>query len=238
MTAPTARRGLRLLVALSALALGSTATPGAAAPEAVRAHDAAPARSGGAHRDCPSGEVFATNNTAVVTDPADPRLRTRLTRFDREVRGIIRAHGARPGASTLLDGVFWSAGLGKTTFERSREFDVDGTGRDGLRHLAGVLAKRYHQESVLTFRCLPRHAPATDAARIEAPGVSAAALREALRTHPGAREELGGGSVTEDGRLVLVSPLEELPLARKFTKDLGVDWNTAEVRYGEREFVS
>nr|WP_203607478.1 hypothetical protein [Streptomyces sp. SID11385] len=208
---------------------------GAAAPTAVRAHDAVP---GPEAPRCPSGEVFATNNTAVITDPADRRLRTRLTRFDREVRGVIRAHGARPGASTLLDGVFWSTELRKTTFERSREFAVEGTNHAGLRHLAGVLAKQYHQESVLTFRCLPRRTPATDAVRIEAPGVSAAGLRAALRAHPQAREELGGGSVTEDGHLVLVSPLEELPLARKFTKDLGVDWNTAEVRYGEREFVS
>ncbi|MFJ4434888.1 hypothetical protein [Streptomyces sp. NPDC088923] len=231
MNAPTAPRGLRLLLALSALA----ATLGAAAPAAGRVPGPVPGRE--APR-CPSGEVFATNNTAVITDPADPRLRTRLTRFAREVRGVIRAHGARPGPSALLDGVFWSAELRRTTFERSREFDVEGTNRAGLRHLAGVLAKQYRQESVLTFRCLPRHAPETDAVRIEAPDVSAAELREALRAHPGAREELGGGSVTEDGHLVLVSPLEELPLARQFTKDLGVDWNTAEVRYGEREFVS
>ncbi|WP_431034906.1 hypothetical protein ACQYWQ_13965 [Streptomyces sp. P6-2-1] len=234
MNAPTAPRGLRLLLALSALA----ATLGAAAPTAVGAHGAAAPGREAPRSGCPSGEVFATNNTEVITDPADPRLRTRLTRFDREVRGIIRAQGAHPGASTLLDGVFWSTELRRTTFERSREFEVEGTNPEGLHHLAGVLAKQYHQESVLTFRCLPRHAPATDAVRIEAPDVSAAALREALGANPEAREELGGGSVTEDGHLVLVSPLEELPLARKFTKDLGIDWNTTEVRYGAREFVS
>ncbi|WP_371273143.1 hypothetical protein [Streptomyces sp. MUSC 14] len=184
------------------------------------------------------GEVFATNNTAIITEPADPRLRTRLTRFDHEVRGIIHAQGARPGASTLLDGVFWSGDLKQATYERSREFDVNRVGRDGLHHIAGVIAKQYHQESVLTFRCLPRTAPETDAVEIQAPGVSAARLRNSLLANPEARDELGGGSVTLDGRLVLIAPLADLPLARKFTESLGVDWNTAEVRYGDEEFVS
>jgi hypothetical protein len=214
-----------------------------AAPAPPRAQAAAPEREGregpeGSSAGCPSGEIFATNNTAVITDPEDPRLQTRLTRFDREVRDIVRAHGAHPGASTLLDGVFWSTELRETTFERSRDFDIDGTGREGLRHLAGVIAKRYRQESVLTFRCLPRHSPATDAVRIEAPDVSAAALREALAADPEARAGLGGGSVTEDGRLVLVAPLDELSSAREFTKNLGVAWKTAEIHYGEREFVN
>ncbi|OIJ90335.1 hypothetical protein BIV23_40870 [Streptomyces monashensis] len=194
---------------------------------------ASPARHG-----CPAGEVFATNNTAIITDPADPRLRTRLTRFDHEVRGIIHAHGARPGASTLLDGVFWSGDLKQATYERSREFDVNRVGRDGLHHIAGVIAKQYHQESVLTFRCLPRTAPETDAVEIQAPGVSAARLHDALLANPGARDELGGGSVTLGGRLILIAPLKDLPVANKLTKSLGVAWNTAEVRYGNEEFVS
>ncbi|KOU16625.1 hypothetical protein ADK52_33030 [Streptomyces sp. WM6372] len=185
-----------------------------------------------------AGEVFATNNTAVITDPDDERLRTRLTRFDHEVRRIIRANGARSGESTLLDGVFWSADLKRTTYERSREFDVDEVGADGLHHIADVVRKQYHQESVLTFRCLPRSSPETDAAEIRAPGVSAARLREALLADPEARERLGGGSVTVGGRLILVTPLAELPLARRLTADLGVDWNTAKVSYGDEEFVS
>ncbi|MGN5377050.1 hypothetical protein ACQ4WX_03485 [Streptomyces lasalocidi] len=196
------------------------------------------AQAGPARHGCPVGEVFATNNTAIITEQADPRLRTRLTRFDHEVRGIIHAQGARPGASTLLDGVFWSGDLKQATYERSREFDVNRVGRDGLHHIAGVIAKQYHQESVLTFRCLPRTAPETDAVEIQAPGVSAARLRNSLLANPEARDELGGGSVTLDGRLVLIAPLADLPLARKFTESLGVDWNTAEVRYGDEEFVS
>ncbi|NML51800.1 hypothetical protein HHL19_22905 [Streptomyces sp. R302] len=214
------------LVAVGALTLGLSG--------AANAVEAGPADGA-----CPSeAELFATDNTAIITDPADPRLDTRLVRFEREVRGILRAHGARPGASTLLEGVFWSSDLQRATYERSREFDVDRVGRDGLRHIAGVIAKRYHQESVLTFRCLPRTSPETDAVRIQADGVTSTRLHDALLADPQARERLGGGSTTLDEQLILVAPLADLPLAQKFTKDLGVDWNTVEVWYGDEEFVS
>ncbi|MFJ9825173.1 hypothetical protein ACIRSU_12445 [Streptomyces sp. NPDC101160] len=193
------RRRLRVLVTLCALTLGLA--------------DAGSAQARPVERDCPAGEVFATNNTAIITDPADPRLRTRLTRFDREVRGIIQANGARPGASQLLDGVFWSDDLEQATYERTREFDVHRVGRDGLHHIAGVIAKQYRQEAVLTFRCLPRTSPETDAVEIQAPGVSPARLRDALLADPEARDELAGGSVTLDGRLILIAPISDLPLA-------------------------
>ncbi|MFF5923900.1 hypothetical protein ACFY8C_37085 [Streptomyces flavochromogenes] len=189
-------------------------------------------------QDCPAAEIFATDNTAVVTDPDDPRLRTRLTRFDHEVRAIIRAHGARRAASTLLDGVFWSEAGQRAAYERSREFDVNRIGRDGLHHLAGVIAEEYDQEAVLTFRCLPRTSPETDAVEIEVPGVGASRLSEALVADPGAREKLGGGSVTLDGRLVLVAEVADLDLARTFAVSLGADWNEARLHYGDREFVS
>ncbi|NDZ78829.1 hypothetical protein G3I19_09880 [Streptomyces sp. SID10853] len=224
MRKTTAARQLRVLITVSALTLGVAGAGGTPASAAARG--------------CPAGEVFATNNTAVITDPADPRLKTRLTRFDHEVRGIIHANGARPGASELLDGIFWSGDLKQATYERSREFDINRAGRDGLHHIAGVIAKQYHQESVLTFRCLPRTSPETDAAEIQASGVSATRLHDALVADPEARDKLGGGSVTLGGRLVLVVPRADLSLAEKFTKNLGVDWNTVEVRYGEREFVS
>lgn len=186
----------------------------------------------------PQAEIFATSNTAVITDPADPRLKTRLGRFDREVRGTIRAQGARAGASRLLDGVFWSSDLKQTTYERSREFDVNHVSATGLHHIAGVLAKQYHQESVLTFRYLPRTAAGTNAVDIEAPGVDSRRLHDALVADPAVRDELGGGSVTLGGRLILVAPLKDLALARTFATRLGVDWKKARVRYGAEEFVS
>lgn len=218
------KQRLRVLIAAGALTLGAAGAGTARAAEAAHG--------------CPTGEIYATNNTAIITDPADPRLRTRLDRFDREVRGIIHANGARPGASKLLNGVFWSGELKRATYERSREFDVTRVGRDGLHHIAGVIAKQYQQESVLTFRCLARTSPETDSVEIQAPGVSATRLHDALVDNPEARDELGGGSVTLGGRLVLIAPLADLPLARKFTASLGVDWNKAQVRYGDEEFVS
>ncbi|MCB5182734.1 hypothetical protein [Streptomyces antimicrobicus] len=215
-----------VLVAVGVLAFG-TVTTGTAQASA----DAA------AHGRCPTAEIFATDNTAVITDPADPRLKTRLVRFEHEVRGIIRAHGARPGASTLLDGVFWSGELQRATYERSRAFDVHRVGAQGLHHIADVVRKQYDQESVLTFRCLPRTSPETDAVEIRADGVTATRLHDELVADPQARERLGGGSVAVDGRLILVAPLAELPLARAFAERLGVDWEKAEIRYGDEEFV-
>ena len=46
-----------------------------------------------AHDD--DAEIFATNNTAVITDPADPRLQDRLKGFAREVERIVEDGGAR-----------------------------------------------------------------------------------------------------------------------------------------------
>ncbi|MFF7636266.1 hypothetical protein ACFZB9_24425 [Kitasatospora sp. NPDC008050] len=220
----TARRRSHILVAVAALTLGVTGTGIA---------QASPAAAG-----CPTAEIFASNNTAIITDPADPRLKTRLTRFDHVVRAIIQAHGARPGASKLLDGVFWSGDLKQASYERSREFDVNKVGRDGLHHIAGVIAKQYHQESVLTFRCLPQASSEADAVEIQVPGVNRTRLHDTLLADPEARDELGGGSVTLDGRLILIAPLADLPSAQKFTAELGVDWNKAELRYGDEEFVS
>ncbi|WP_426404778.1 hypothetical protein ACN9M0_33940 [Streptomyces sp. R-07] len=220
----TGRRARLLASTVTALLLGIGSAPGAYASPAAQ--------------DCPAAEIFATDNTAIITDPDDPRLDTRLTRFGHEVRQIIRANGARPGASELLDGVFWSDELKQATYERSREFDVERVGRDGLHHIAGVIAKQYLQEAVLTFRCLPRAAPETDAVEIEVPGVGVSSLREALVADPEARDKLGGGSVTLDGRLVLVARVDDLPLVRRFTTALGADWDQAQVRYGDREFVT
>jgi Ca2+-binding RTX toxin-like protein len=94
------------LLAIAALAI--------AAP-AASAHDA---------------EIFATNNTAVITDPADPRLDDPLVGFERDVSRLIEAGGGRVRSSDLLDGVFASDGT--TTFERSRVFAVDGVEPDAV----------------------------------------------------------------------------------------------------------
>jgi hypothetical protein len=204
---------------------------GAAGP--ARAEAAAPA----SHREAAQAQIFATSNTAVITDPADPRLRTRLIRFERQVRGIIRANGADAGRSTLLDGVFWSASLRQTTYERSREFDVGDVSAAGLHHIADVIRKRFHQESVLTFEYLPRTSPRSDAVEIEVPGVDVRRLHDGLNADPVARDHLGGGSVTLNGRLILVAARTDLALARRFVAEVGGTWTAATVRYGAEEFV-
>src|SRR5262245_16627439 len=101
--------------AIGILAAALTATALLAAPAAAHDDDA---------------EIFATNNTAVITDPADPRLQDRLKGFERAVERIVDDGGARPRGSELLDGVFFNGET--TTFERSRVFDVDRLDDDEL----------------------------------------------------------------------------------------------------------
>ncbi|MFG2001597.1 hypothetical protein ACGFNU_20845 [Spirillospora sp. NPDC048911] len=197
---------------------------------------AAPAQAATGHHP-PQAEIFATNNTAIITDPGDPRLRTHLTRFDRQVRRIIAGNGARTRRSTLLDGVFWSGDLQQTTYERSRRFDIDRTDALELHHIADLVRKEFHQESVLTFEYLPKASARTDAVRIEVPGLDARRLHDGLVADPAARDELYGGSVTLDGHLILVAELADLGIARRFVTAIGGDWARATVRYGDSEFV-
>ncbi|MFE6689731.1 hypothetical protein ACFVFQ_25045 [Streptomyces sp. NPDC057743] len=213
-----------ILVTICVLAAGTVGT-GTAQATPIPSHATAQA------------EIFATSNRALITDPADPRLKTRLLRFDREVRDVIRANGGRTSTSRLLEGVYWSSEQKNTTYEPSREFDVNRVSASGLHHIAGVLAKQYHQESVLTFRYLPRTAPDAKAIEIEAPGIDARRLHDALVADSAARDRLGGGSVATGGRLILVTPRADLALARKFVTGLGVDWSAAQVRYGAEELV-
>ena len=49
----------------------------------------------------------------------------RLEGFADRVERIVERGGGTPRGSRLLDGVFFSADIGFTTFERSRSFDVD-----------------------------------------------------------------------------------------------------------------
>jgi hypothetical protein len=191
---------------------------------------AAPAAS--AHDD--DAEIFATSNTAVITDQSDPRLDAKLNGFARRVDEIIRDGGARPRGSRLLDGVFFDSGLGTTTFERSRVFDVDRASDDELHGIAETVRRRFLQGSVLTFD--PR--PGGDAVELDVPKVSANALREGLLADPEARERLFGGSVTLDDHLLLVADRGDADFARALAKKLGGDLKHATARYGDREFVS
>ena len=185
----------------------------------------------------PDAEIFATNNTAVITDPDDPRLDDRLGRFARTVTRIVRAGGAKPRGSELLDGVFFSSDSGTTTFERSRRFDVDRVDGTELQEIAEAIGTRFDQESVLTFDHLRAGDPAVDAIELEVPGVTADALREGLLADQEAAARLFGGSVTLDRHLILVADLADAELARAFARRIGGNLRRAVTHRGDREFV-
>src|SRR5918997_1023093 len=195
---------------LAALAAGAAlAAPAAAAPDA---------------------EIFASNNTSVIFDPADPRLDVELEGFADRVERIVERGGGVPRGSRLLDGVFFSEDFGFTTFERSRGFDVDRVGTGELHDIASDIGARSRQRSVLTFDHLPRHDAAVDAVRLEVPGVTSEALQDGLLSDQEARERLFGGSVTQDERLILVADLADEALARSFAADIGGDVDHAVAR--------
>jgi len=185
----------------------------------------------------PDAEIFATNNTAVITDPDDPRLDDRLRGFERKVERIIDHGGGQPRGSQLLDGVFFSSELQTTTFERSRDFDVDRVTPGELHDIADRIRRRFDQQSVLTFDYPERPTDAIDAVEVEVPGLDAQRLRDGLLADAEARERLFGGSVTLDGRLVLIAAREDLGLVRRFVTDIGGDFDAASIRLGRREFV-
>jgi Ca2+-binding RTX toxin-like protein len=175
-------------------------------------------------------EIFATNNTATITDAHDPRLGAQLNGFARRVEDIVRDGGGRPRGSALLDGVFCC----ELTFERSRRFDVDHVSDGELHDIAETVRRRFLQGSVLTFS--PRSGG--DAVELDVPKVSANALREGLLADPEAQQRLFGGSVTQDKHLLLVADGADADFARAFAKKIGGDVKHAVVRSGDREFVS
>jgi hypothetical protein len=133
--------------------------------------------------------------------------------------------------------VFFSDDIGGTTFERSREFDVDRVSDDELHDIAETIRRRFLQQSVLTFDYLSANDPDANAIELEVPHVSAKALRDGLLADADARSRLFGGSVTLDGHLLLVADRADADLARTFAKRIGGDVKRAVTRYGDREFV-
>ncbi len=210
-------RGMRIhkAVVAAVLVLGAGA-PGASA------HDA---------------EIFATNNTAVITDPADPRLDDPLIAFEREASRLIEDGGGRVRGSDLLDGVFFSADTGTTTFERSRVFAVQSVEPDELHTIADTIRARFDQQSVLTFDRLPASDPRVDGVELDVPSVTADELRTGLLNDREAAERLFGGSVTQADHLRLVAAVEDHQFALGFAQRIGGDTARTRVTYGDREFV-
>lgn len=194
---------------------------------------AAPAR--GDLPNCRSAELFATDNTAVVTDPDAPRDGLQL--FEIQASLTIAQNGAAVTGSTLLDGVSWSPRLQRVTYERARQFHLCGT--DGsLRAAAEALRRRFNQDAVLTFDYLPQRAPGADAVVITVPGVGVPRFRDALVADADAHTRLPGGSVTTDHTLILVAATDDLATARRLIGEAGGNWNTATIAHGRRELVA
>jgi hypothetical protein len=227
------RRSAVLLASFGVLAIVLSAGGAQYARAAPNADNVPPA-----DRDLPQAEIFATSNTAIITDPGDPRLKTRLIAFEHQVDSIVRDGGAEPEGSTLLNGVFWSSSLQQATYERSREFEVTHTNPTQLHDIAHVISVQFHQESALTFELLPRTSPRVDALEVEVPGIDVRELHDKLVADPAARDHLQGGSVTLHNRLILIGGLSDLSLVQRFVTELGGTWPASTIRYGAWEFVA
>ncbi|GAB2518167.1 hypothetical protein GCM10027167_21170 [Nocardia heshunensis] len=216
------------LVISGAVAIGPAATP---------AQAYGPASCVPGNPTQPTGEMFATNNTATITDPADPRLSDQLSLFELEVNATALTELALPVGSQLLDGVFWSSDSGTTTYERSRQFQLACTDYKNLCWVADDIRVRDNQESVLTFEYLPGDDARANGFTVTVPGVDRTRFHDALVADPAVRDTLGGGSVTQDGSLILVADRGDMALVRDFVTGLGAAWNSDAVVYGHSEFV-
>jgi hypothetical protein len=185
----------------------------------------------------PQAEMFATNNTETIADPADPRLQDRLEPFASHVDGTILANDALPVGSDRVNGVFWSEDLQQLTFESSRQFHLACVDAAELTRIAERVAGQFGQESVLTFTYQPDDAPTADSFIAEVPGVDVQRFHNALAADPDARSRLGGGSITEGGSLVLVAAAEDAEVAKRVVAVSGGELEMSGVRHGTSRFV-
>lgn len=183
----------------------------------------------------PSPNLFATSNTAVITDPNDVRLQDLLQFFEIQVNTIAFLGGASPAGSTLVDGVFWSDELDMPTYERARMFHLCGVEDAELRGIADQVRRQFDQEAVLTFTFA---ASGGQDVTVEVPGIDVARFHDALVADPVARDTLAGGSVTPDGVLTLVATATDLALVRELVERAGGQWSAARTFYGVTEFVA
>ncbi|WP_327114115.1 hypothetical protein OHB12_33530 [Nocardia sp. NBC_01730] len=204
---------------------------------AVGAAQAAPGACAAGDPLRPTAELFATDNTETITDPADHRLRNRLEGFELAVDAIAVRNVALPVGSTLVSGVFWSQERHHATYERSREFHLACVDGADLGRIAQQVRARFGQESVLTFEHRAAGAPGIDAFIVEVADIDLRRFHDALVADPVARERLVGGSVTEQNTLILVADIADLEPTRRFVERVGGTWDFVTVRYGDREFV-
>jgi hypothetical protein len=153
------------------------------------------------------------------------------------VYGTILANAGLPVGSDLMDGVYWSEDLQQLTFESSREFHVACVDEGELTRIAELVAAQFGQESVLTFTYRSEDTSSADSFIAEVPGVDVRRFREVVAADPDARSRLGGGSINEDGSLVLVAAQADAELAERVVTQSGGHLNMSDVRYGAMSFV-
>ena len=156
---------------------------------------------------------------------------------DRSVLTGLVSVSLKAGAAGLAPRS-WHTDLHTTTFERSRDFRVDRVTPAVLHLIAERIRRRYHQQAVLTFEYRSRPSEAADAVEVEVRGLSTRRLRDGLLNDAQARERLSGGSVTTDGRLVLIAARQDLAIVRRLVTEIGGNYKAATLRFGHREFAS
>lgn len=190
---------------------------------------------------CQPAELFATDNTRVITGPdseAAGQLRDDLEPFERQAVATIAQTGAEVTGSTLVDGVFWSATLQQIAYERARQFHLCVVDEPTLHIAAEAMNRQFHQETALTFEYLRQGAPEADAILIAVPGIDIARFGDALMADSAARQRLLGGSVTTaDHTLLLVAANRDFDIARQLVEEAGGSWTAATINYGRRELV-
>ena len=98
-----------------------------------------------------------------------------------------------------------------------------------------MVAGQFGQESVLTFTYQPDDVSSADSFIAEVPRVDVQRFHNALATF--ARTRLGGGSINEDGSLVLVAADEDAEVAKRVVAVSGAELDTSGVRHGTTRFV-
>ncbi|AGZ52391.1 putative membrane protein [Mycobacterium kansasii 662] len=190
---------------------------------------------------CQPAELFATDNTWVITGSdakATGQLHGDLEPFERQAVVTIAQTGAEVRGSTLVDGVFWSATLQQIAYERARQFHLCVVDEPTLHTAAEAMNRQFHQETALTFEYLPQGAPRADAMLIAVPGIDLARFGDALTADSAARQRLLGGSITTaDRTLLLVAANRDLDIARHLVEQAGGSWTAATINYGRRELV-
>ena len=89
----------------------------------------------------------------------------------------------------------------------------------------------------MTFAYQPDDAAPVDSFIAEVSGVDVQRFHNALAADPDARSRLGGGSINENGSLVLVAAYEDAEVAKRVVAVSGGDLDMPGVRHGTSRFV-